>query len=131
MINKHLITLITIEITRGSGARVISQYSVAASMSSLHHLSCFICRKEIGKISSPIRPFDQLSGSGETERCHHVEGRIYCEDDFILSGHSRCFKSCLDCGELVTNKLVQVNVTPDTKERCKKRGQGVKCCYFP
>lgn len=53
---------------------------------------------------------------GETDRCHHVEGKIFCEDDFVLSGHSRSYKSCRECGGLVTNKMVQVSSQIKTRQ---------------
>ena len=37
-----------------------------------------------------------------------MEGKIFCADDFLLSGHSRSHKACTECGSPVTNKLVQV-----------------------
>ena len=37
-----------------------------------------------------------------------MEGKIFCQDDFLLSGHSRSYKACTECSAPVTNKLIQV-----------------------
>ena len=46
-----------------------------------------------------------MSGNGEP--CHHVDGKIFCKDDFILSGHSRTLKKCHGCSSPITGRCLQ------------------------
>ena len=51
---------------------------------------------------------------GEGDKCHHIDGKIYCHDDFLVSGlsDSSSTKQCQTCQQSIFGTAVQVTKHP-------------------
>ena len=48
---------------------------------------------------------------GLSDKRHYVDGKIFCHDDFILSGYSDEPKvTCIQCGDTIFGRMIQVVV---------------------
>ena len=93
-------------------------------MTTFPALSCFICRKDIGNSCGCTVAKKYIFLTGSFEKYHHYDGKIFCQEDFDASGHSRNSKfGCYFCGMTIYRDPVQVLHYTVTNEYCLLTGR--------